>query len=141
MSVTLDVATRYSFADGHEFGDTGAYEYLAGRARFAVDPKAPDLRAVVDLNHAPVNKDGKVEFAADFALLKPVDLKRGNKRLFFDYGNRGNKRCLQFFNDAIGAASPRTQSAVARVPDAACRRSAGVRGKASSDTAVRHAGG
>jgi len=108
MSVTLNVATRYSFADGHEFGDTGAYEYLAGRANFAVDPKAPDLKAVTDLGLAPVNKDGKVEFAADFAFLKPVDLKRGNQRLFFDYGNRGNKRCLQFFNDAIGAASPRT---------------------------------
>jgi len=106
MSVTLSVATRYSFSDGHSFGDAGAYEYLAGRAHFAVDPKAPDLQAVTDLGLAPVDKDGKVVFSADFALLKPVDLKRGNKRLFFDYGNRGNKRALQFFNDAPASNTP-----------------------------------
>lgn len=106
MSVTLTVTSRSSFADGHAFGDSGAYEYLTGRAEFAVDPKA--AQAVTDIAHAPITADGKVRFAADFALLKPVDMARGNRRMFFDYGNRGNKRCLQFFNDAIGANSPST---------------------------------
>ena len=106
MPLTLTITSRAAFADGHDFGDSGAYEYLTGRAEFAVDPKAPDLQAVTDISFAPVEGDGKLRFAADFALLKPVDLARGNRRVFFDYGNRGNKRCLQFFNDAIGSNSP-----------------------------------
>lgn len=107
-SIRLSIAERAKFADGHSFGDSGAYERLRGRAEFAVDPKAAYNQAVVDIRHAPVGADGLVHFAADFYLLKPVDLARGNKRVFFDYGNRGNKRCLQFFNDAVGSHDPRT---------------------------------
>ena len=33
-------------------------------------------------------------------ILKPVDLARGNRRLIYDVVNRGNKRLVQFFNDA-----------------------------------------
>ncbi len=43
---------------------------------------------------------GSSAFTGDFSILKPVDPGRGNRRIFFDYGNRGNKRMLQFFNDA-----------------------------------------
>ena len=35
---------------------------------------------------------------------------KGNRRLFFDWANRGNKRCLQFFNDAPGSNDPRSAS-------------------------------
>ncbi len=106
MPLTLTVTARAAFADGQGFGDSGAYEYLTGRAEYALDPKAPDLQAVTDIAFAPVGADGKLRFAADFALLKPIDMARGNRRVFFDYGNRGNKRCLQFFNDAIGSNAP-----------------------------------
>ena len=33
---------------------------------------------------------------------------RGNRRVFFDYGNRGHKRALQFFNDAPHSNDPLT---------------------------------
>ena len=33
---------------------------------------------------------------------------RGNRRLFYDYGNRGHKRALQFFNDAPHSNDPLT---------------------------------
>ena len=39
-------------------------------------------------------------------ILKPMDMARGNRRLFFDYGNRGHKRALQFFNDAPHSNDP-----------------------------------
>ena len=41
-------------------------------------------------------------------LLKPLDMARSNRRLFFDYGNRGHKRVLQFFNDATASNDPIT---------------------------------
>ena len=94
------------FAGGHVFGDVGPYERLTGRALFAVDPMAPAQQGVVDLDKAPRDRDGLVRFEADFMLLKPVDLWLGNRRLFYDYGNRGHKRALQFFNDAPHSNDP-----------------------------------
>ena len=64
------------------------------------------LRSALD--KAPVDAEGLVRFAGDFSLLKPADPGRGNRRIFFDYGNRGNKRMLQFFNDAPASNDPRT---------------------------------
>ena len=106
--VELRITERFVFADGHEFGAAGAYERLSGRAHFRVDPKAPEQRAVTDIEKAQADADGFVGFAADFSILKPVEPRRGNRRLLFDYGNRGNKRMLQFFNDAPASNDPRT---------------------------------
>src|SRR5271156_4859722 len=106
--IELSITERFFFADGHEFGPVGAYERLVGRAHFAVDPGALAQRDVTDLDKAPTDAEGFVHFAGDFSILKPVDPARGNRRVFFDYGNRGNKRMLQFFNDAPASNDPRT---------------------------------
>ena len=47
--IELRISEQTSFADGHEFGDTGAYEKLVGRAHFAVDPAAPAQAGIVDI--------------------------------------------------------------------------------------------
>src|ERR1700746_2709627 len=103
----LSITERSVFADGQEFGAAAAYERLVGRAHFAVDPQAPGQRCITDIDKAPVDIDGLVHFTGDFSILKPVEPKRGNRRVFFDYGNRGNKRMLQFFNDAPASNDPR----------------------------------
>src|SRR6185312_11408004 len=95
--VELRIAERIPFAGGHPFGDVGAYERLTGRAAFAVDPRAAAQADVVDLDKAPTDTAGLVHFVADFMILKPVELERGNRRVFYDYGNRGHKRALQFY--------------------------------------------
>ena len=92
---------------GHEFGDVGAYERLIGRAHFALDPGAAAQRGIIDLDKAPVDAAGLVRFDGDFSILKPIEPGLGNRRILFDYGNRGNKRMLQFFNDALAANDPR----------------------------------
>jgi hypothetical protein len=106
--VEFRITDRRPFASGHEFGEVGAYERLTGRAHFAVDPLAPAQRDVVDLDKAPRDARGLVHFAADCMILKPVDLGRGSRRMFYDYGNRGHKRALQFFNDALHSNDPLT---------------------------------
>ena len=108
--IAIDIHERTAFAGGDAFGQAGAYERLIGRARFAVDPAAPAQAGIVDLDKAPRNGDGLVEFAADLCILKPLDPARGNRRLFFDYGNRGNKRAVQYFNDAPGCNDPATRA-------------------------------
>ncbi len=104
----LSVVERTTFADGESFATAGAYERIAGRAHFAVDPAAKAQAGIVDIDKAARDARGLVHFTADFLLLKPVDMKNGNQRLLFDWANRGNKRCLQFFNDAPGSNDPRS---------------------------------
>ncbi|MBV8088164.1 MAG: hypothetical protein JO139_01070 [Alphaproteobacteria bacterium] len=104
----LSITERFSFAEGHEFGTVGAYERLIGRAHFAVDPAAPAQHGITDLDNAPTDTAGLVHLSGDFSILQPIDPARGNHRLFFDYGNRGNKRMLQFFNDAPASNDPRS---------------------------------
>jgi hypothetical protein len=105
-TLRIEIGERTPFAGGAHFGDAGSYERLKGRVHFAVDPAHPAYAGVVDLERAPRNGDGRVEFASDLCILKPVDTAKGNRRVFFGYGNRGNKRELQFFNDAPAGNEP-----------------------------------
>ena len=108
--ISLDIQRRRPFADGGAFGDVGAYERLDGQAKFAVDPDAAPQLGVVDLKRAPRNAEGLVEFAADISIIKPLEMSNANGRLFFDYGNRGNMRAIQFFNDAPASNDPITSA-------------------------------
>ena len=107
-NVRLDITRRISFADGMDFGDTGPYERLVGTAHYAVDPAEPRLQDIVDLDLAPRNADGLVEFSGDLDILKPVDIAKGNKRLFYEVSNRGNRSALRSFNDAEPSPDPTT---------------------------------
>src|SRR5262245_48707437 len=100
--VALHVTQRTPFAGGKAFGAVGPYEKISGLAHFAVDPKHPRNRAIVDLDLAPQNKDGKVEFFSDFYILAPKDPAKGNGAIFYDVNNRGNKLALRMFNNAPG---------------------------------------
>src|SRR5262249_52703431 len=60
----------------------------------------------VDVKLAPRNARGEVESSADFYLLKPVDPRRGNGRLFYEVGNRGGKSLLATFQKATGSPDP-----------------------------------
>ena len=86
--------------DGRRFGEVGQYEKLIGLMTLAVDPDDPHNASVVDLELAPRNADGRVEFVAEVAILKPVDLRQGNRRIFYEVVNRGRKIGLGLMNDA-----------------------------------------
>ncbi len=96
----LQIMSREIVADGMAFGTTGPYEKLRGTAYFEVDPDDPRDTVVFDLDKAPRNKDGLVEFSVDFFILKPVDLERGNHELLFEPTNRGRIFVLTLMNDA-----------------------------------------
>jgi len=104
--VRLEVHAREPFADGHCFPGTGAYEMLTATAHYTVDPRAPANRSIPDLDLAPRDKAGTVRFNGDVEILRPVE--GGRRRLFFDWGNRGNKRAIQYFCDAPHTNQPRT---------------------------------
>lgn len=100
--VRVEIRQRGLFADGCEFGRSGPYERIAGRLHFEVNPADALNAGITDLQRAPRNAAGRVEFWSDFFLLKPVDPARGNRRLLYDVNNRGNKLALWTFNEARG---------------------------------------
>ncbi len=104
--IRLQIDLREPFAAGAPFGDTGPYERIVGKAHFAIDPDAPENRQIVDLELAPRNADGYVEYTTDIYILRPMNLARSNGRLMYDVNNRGNKRLLQFLNDAKHSNNP-----------------------------------
>ncbi len=108
MPTTLDIQSRATILDGHAFGATGAYEKIAGTIRFAVDPTHPLHQRITDIDLAPRNAQGLVEFSGDFYVLKPVDMKKGNGRLLMDVANRGRKVALGMFNSTPRVPDPST---------------------------------
>jgi hypothetical protein len=86
--------------EGASFGDVGGYEKIVGRALGEVDAAHPLNANIVDLDKAPTDAAGRVAYACDFYLLRPVDPRRGNRRIFYDVPNRGGKVALHTLNDA-----------------------------------------
>jgi hypothetical protein len=105
--VGIDVTERSPVLDGKAFGGSGAYERIVGKARFAVDPDDPANSIIHDLEFAPRNAQGLVEFSADIYLLRPVDPTKGSGTVLFEVSNRGGKGLLSF-NRARGTRDPRT---------------------------------
>ncbi|MBV8820154.1 MAG: hypothetical protein JO022_17470, partial [Acidobacteriaceae bacterium] len=106
--VQFRVERRAKVLDGKSFAGAGAYEMLAGKVEFALNPALPINRSIVDLTLAPKNTKGEVEFTADFYMLKPVDPAKGNGRLFYEVGNRGGKAMLRVFQKAKVSRDPQT---------------------------------
>ena len=82
--IRIEFESKSPFAGGASFGKTGAYERLLGTVSFAIDPDEKDLPFVCDLEFAPRNAEGLVEFKAVLDIVKPVDLNRGNGKLLFE---------------------------------------------------------
>lgn len=108
--VRLRVERHEVVLNGRAFGAAGPYEKLVGKVDFGFDPNLQRNDIVVDLKLAPRNARGEVEASADFFLLKPVDPRRGNGRLFYEVGNRGGKSMLTTFQKAAGAPDPSTEA-------------------------------
>ena len=104
--VRIEVDSRETVLNGRSFGLAGPYEKISGKVYFAVDPKNSANRIITDIDLAPRNGEGEVEFSSDFYLLKPLQAGRGNGTVLYEVSNRGNKGLLSFFNLARGSRDP-----------------------------------
>ncbi|HKV60934.1 MAG TPA: alpha/beta hydrolase domain-containing protein [Candidatus Acidoferrum sp.] len=91
----MEVISRVDVQDGRAFGLAGAYERIIGRVYFAVDPANIHNKQIVDLDKAPRNAQGEVEFSADLCLYKPKDMNKGNGAVLFEVSNRGGRGILR----------------------------------------------
>ena len=65
------------------------YEKLTGHAYGELDPKLPVNAIITDLQFAPRNAGGMVEYVATFTILKPIDLAKTSGVLLYFVPNRG----------------------------------------------------
>src|SRR5450631_3190345 len=85
--------------EGRTFGAVGTYDRIIARATVAVSPDDPHNAIIADLDRAPRDAQGWVEAVTDVEILRPTNAANGNRRLFYDALNRGNKLGLALFND------------------------------------------
>src|ERR1700687_3949552 len=104
----IELSERSDVLAGKPFGAAGPYERLVGKAYFAVDPKLPANQIVCDIDKAPRNDSGLVEFSSDIYVLKPRDPKAGNGAVLYEVSNRGNKGMLAMYNRATASHDPKT---------------------------------
>ena len=96
----VEVKTRTPIADA-------GYEKIAGLVYFAVNPRTAGNSVIADLEKTATTHDGRVEFSADFYILRPLDASRSNRVALVDVANRGRKMVLSGFNRG-GASDPAT---------------------------------
>jgi hypothetical protein len=85
---------------GMTFGSAGAYEKITARASGEVDPSLPGNALIADIQFAPRNARGMVEYSMDVFILKPIDPSKGSGKIFYDVVNRGSKGSYTTFNQA-----------------------------------------
>ena len=106
--VRVTIASKEPVLGGMPFGSAGPYQKLVGTIHFALDPENAYNKDIVDLERAPRDPQGRIEFSSDLFVLRPVNASRGNGVVLLDVINRGNKQLLTTFNLARGSADPQT---------------------------------
>ena len=74
------------------------YEQITGKVYFAVDPKLPNNQIIADIDKAPKNAAGLVEFSSDLVVLRPKDPAKGNGTALLEISNRGGRGMLGMFD-------------------------------------------
>ena len=85
--------------EGRSFGAVGTYDRIIARATIAVSSDDSHNKIIVDLDRVPRNPQGLVEAMTDVEILRPTIAANGNRRLFYEALNRGNKLGIALFND------------------------------------------
>ncbi len=86
--IDMEVVESPAF-DGQTFGEVGQYERLRGRFQGEVDPDDPRHDEIVNLDHAPLNASGRVEYSTTVEIYRPIDMGRWNRAIYHTIPNRG----------------------------------------------------
>ncbi len=92
--------------NGAPFGKIGAYECIVAKVHFAVDPRLAANRIIADIELAPRDKNGLVEFSSDLYMLTPRNPANGNGTALMEISNRGGKALLNEFDFGRGQLNP-----------------------------------
>jgi hypothetical protein len=109
--IKLEINERSSpHFEGASFGRTGQYECLTGTIFGELDPHHSLNADITNLELAPRNAEGWVEYRSELCIIKPVEIERGNGWLLYEVPNRGTKRVFQRINNGPATNLPRLES-------------------------------
>jgi len=77
--------------EGAVFGAAGQYEVIAGRAYGELDPGDERNAIITDIQLAPKNARGMVEYETTFQIVKPVDMSKASNLMWHDVPNRARR--------------------------------------------------
>jgi hypothetical protein len=81
--------------------DFGSYERIIGRVFFAVNSALAANRAITDVDLAPKNTDGQVEFSGDLLFFRPRKPAKARGTVFLEIVNRGRDQALGLMSGAV----------------------------------------
>ena len=103
--IVIDKAKTESPAyGGKSFGNIGQYEKIVGQAYGELDPKDRRNAIIQDIQFAPRNARGMVEYVTTFSLSKPLDMSKASGVLLYDTVNRGNEVIANVFKSGDSTA-------------------------------------
>src|SRR6185295_11434835 len=90
LAIPVEARITRLVVEHTETAGKDGYQKLTGHAYGELDPKLPLNAIITDLEFAPRNARGMVEYSATFTLLKPVDMAKASGVLLYLVPNRGN---------------------------------------------------
>ena len=88
--IRIDITSREPFGEAVE-SEVGPYERLRGRVVYALNPSAEVNRAIVDLDLAVRDEQGRVQFYGDIEIIAPVDRAQARPTVLYVVNNRGRR--------------------------------------------------
>ena len=104
----VNITSRTIAFGGYSWPGVGQYERIVGIAKGEVNPSDRRNSVIVDIELAPRNARGNVEYSFNFYLLKPVDLSKGAHRVMYEPPNRGGKTWTALGRFSGGGNDPAT---------------------------------
>ena len=102
----IQILNRTIAFGGYSFPGVGQYEVITGIAFGEVNPTNPQNSLITDIQLAPKNANGNVEYQHNFYILKPLDLNKGNRKMMYEPPNRGGKTYQTLNNTPSGTNDP-----------------------------------
>ncbi len=90
----VEITSRQDVLGEQSFGNAGQYERIVGKIYYAAPVGNWHDTQVFDLADAVNEKDGVVQFSADFIVIRPKDASKGNGSMLLEVPNRGNSRIV-----------------------------------------------
>src|SRR6266576_3641577 len=104
----IEMSTPQLAFGGFSWPGVGQYEKITGIAHGEVNPHDRQNRDIVDIEFAPLNARGNVEYSFNFYILKPIDLKKGAGKMMYEPPNRGGKTWTALGRVSGGGNDPAT---------------------------------
>ena len=88
--IRIDITSREPFGERVD-SKIGPYERIRGVVVYAIDPSEESNAAIVDLELAPTDGEGRVQFYGDIEIIAPVDRTQAQSTILYVVNNRGRR--------------------------------------------------